>query len=803
MKVRCGARHDRRLPPRLGQVARTCGDAPDPDVPVQAPRIECDDPCEIRASLREVAVAHRFVGSAEQIRLGERFENERLVVAFQGSAVFAVDRLELREPPVGVREAVRLVQPLEFGDEDALLAQGGVRMTRPLERVDEVADADEVARRDVLRDGAHFFAARLEEPPLQIVAIGAGRQLAQERLRAREVAGFERGLHRSATDERRERDRAERAVHAVSDAARQRGGDRTGDRSGAEQPVGSQLDRSQAAQDRRGRKADRTFHSSPCGTPKVRPDHFAKGCAMRVFSLIASAALAVTFIVAPARASVRPAIAFVPIDDRPVTYQLPRMLGAIAGIEVRTPPHAALGNFLTPGDPDAVWTWLLAAQNRDAFAYVVSTDMLAYGGLIASRTPSTAALTALGRIERLVNLRVERPGIPVAAFGTVMRLAPTGVAKIGAAANFFAAGATSDLIEQYARLPDPPADDAQRATAQRLRELIGPPLGAYLDARARNRAVDTAILSLAGEPRVLDRVVLGQDDAGTVGLHLRDVAALEDAIATYGAGDAATIESGTDELGMVLVAAAFARRAGWTPTVAVRYSRADGGSVQDPLELHPVDTTVDGVIASSGAQRVTGAADIDLFVRVTNTSAADEAGFVDAIARDAAAHRSIAVADLTFLGGSAEEQQALVRSLVERKIAASLDGFASWNTAANSLGTALPAAIAAGAGRRLGTFDAGAQAAFLLDRFIDDYGYRLFVRGAVNDDLAARGVTDHSYLLPADLRFAQDDVRSRLEPLGFLLLDELGLALREPAILTTLPWARTFEVWIDVLFRPR
>ena len=32
------------------------------------------------------------------------------------------------------------------------------------------------------------------------------------------------------------------------------------------------------------------------------------------------------------------AIAFVPLDDRPVTAQLPVMLGRIAGIEVRTPP---------------------------------------------------------------------------------------------------------------------------------------------------------------------------------------------------------------------------------------------------------------------------------------------------------------------------------------------------------------------------------------------------------------------------------------------------------------------------------
>jgi hypothetical protein len=506
---------------------------------------------------------------------------------------------------------------------------------------------------------------------------------------------------------------------------------------------------------------------------------------------------------APALANARPVIAFVPIDDRPVTYQLPQMLGAIAGVDVLTPPGSALGRFLDAGDPDAIWSWLLSQQTRDAFAYVLSTDMLAYGGLIASRTPATSALAAQIRLDRFINLRTQRPNVPIFAFGTVMRLAPTGVAKIGDAANFFAAGPVSDTIARYARLPDPLQTDAQRSEAQRLRAAIGAPtLQAYLATRARNRDIDSAAISLAATPGTIDRLVLGQDDAGTVGLHIPDVAELRDAIERYGAGSVAAIESGTDELGMVMVAAALAQRAGWIPTVSVRYSRPDGGTVHDPLELGPVDQTVGSVIEAAGGRRVQSGADIDLFVRVANTGNGDEQAFVDAIEHDVADHRSVAVADLTFIGGSQDEQRALVEELIARKLAGSIDGFASWNTAANSLGTALPAAIAAGAGRRLNAYDAAAHARFLLDRYIDDYGYRLFVRGAVNGDLSAQGVADHSYLLPDVAERAQADVRSRLEPLGFDLLDQLGLDLKSPAIIATLPWARTFEVRIDILSRP-
>ena len=65
------------------------------------------------------------------------------------------------------------------------------------------------------------------------------------------------------------------------------------------------------------------------------------------------------------------------------------MLGDIAGVDVLTPPRPALGKFLTPGDTDAIWAWLLSPRTDRAFAYVLSTDMLAYGGLIASRAPLT------------------------------------------------------------------------------------------------------------------------------------------------------------------------------------------------------------------------------------------------------------------------------------------------------------------------------------------------------------------------------------------------------------------------------
>src|SRR5579875_1024158 len=120
--------------------------------------------------------------------------------------------------------------------------------------------------------------------------------------------------------------------------------------------------------------------------------------------------------------------------------------------------------------------------------------------------------------------------------------------------------------------------------------------------RARDRDVDLHILGMAAD-HTIDRVVLGQDDAGPVGLHIPDVQALQGAVAHLGIADRASIEPGADELGLVLVAHAMAHAAGWTPRVAVRYSMPDGGDVQDPLEFAPISSACDALIRLAGAVR--------------------------------------------------------------------------------------------------------------------------------------------------------------------------------------------------------
>ncbi len=494
-------------------------------------------------------------------------------------------------------------------------------------------------------------------------------------------------------------------------------------------------------------------------------------------------------------------IAFVPLDDRPVTRQLPQMLGRIAGADVMEPPRGLLGNYLDFGQPDAVVAWLNGAQARSAQSFVISTDMLAYGGLVASRVPGPSYQDAYFRLRELAHLRAEHPHAWIGAFGTVMRLAPTGVPAVGPAQNFFAAYPQWTYLQQYANLHDPPLP-AQAATAAHLQAMMAPGLlQAYLNARERDYGVDVLALKSASEGDV-DRLVLGQDDAGPVGLHVKEVHALQNYVLQYGLSDKVSIEPGADELGMALVAHALAQHAGWQPRIGVRYSRPDGAAYHDPLEYAPIDTAITSLIALCGGVRNDASPEIVLYVRVSGDTAQQDDDLEQAMRTDEAAGRSVAFADETFLAGTYEPQASFAERLLRDGVARFLDAYSSWNTNANTAGTALAEAVAAGAGRRAGTYDALAHREFTFDRILDDYAFHDYVRGELNAMLTTEGVQDHTYLLPSVAApvaaFNNAALWNRAGP----ILARLAPGYHIAAMHITLPWNRTFETEIDTSLAP-
>ncbi|MHB8462684.1 MAG: DUF4127 family protein [Vulcanimicrobiaceae bacterium] len=492
-------------------------------------------------------------------------------------------------------------------------------------------------------------------------------------------------------------------------------------------------------------------------------------------------------------------IVIVPLDDRPVTAQLPALLGRIAGIEVSEPPKALLGHYLTFGDPDGIIGWLNRTPH-DVGAYVISNDMLVYGGLVASRVPGVSYLDARSRMLEYARLRRAHPRAWVASFATVMRLAPTGVPAIGAAKSFFAAYPIWTYIMNYANLHDPPLA-SERAAAARYRALAGAALDEYIATRTRNYQVDYTLLDLVAANDIR-RVVLGQDDAGPVGLHVRDVLGLRAHREVLGLKRRAAIEPGADELGMVLVARAMARSVHWKPRIAVRYSHIGGAMTQDPIEFAPIHATISDLISLIGGVEVAHRPEIVLDVRVPGSTSADDGALLNALRSEERRGRSVALVDETFLGGHYGSLARFTDSLLHSGVASQLDAYAAWNTDANSVGTALSEAVAVDVGRRLGTYDALAHKTFTFMRIVDDVAFHADVRPQLNAALDAGGVWDHTYLLPDVAKAISERNRAALWHASDLVLHELYPGYHIAAMRITLPWNRTFETQIDVGIAP-
>ena len=210
---------------------------------------------------------------------------------------------------------------------------------------------------------------------------------------------------------------------------------------------------------------------------------------------------------------------------------------------------------------------------------------------------------------------------------------------------------------------------------------------------------------------------------------------------------------------MVLLAAALAREARIVPRVRVIVLAADGAAVNDPLEFAPIATTIADIVRSCGAvppataHAPTSSSSCAFRRRTTPTSSVSPTRSQRSSRADGGRVARPSLADLAFLepdpcrpapphGGSDRA----------RRLAGSVAAFASWNTVANTVGTALPEAIAALRRQTLGTYDARAHATFTFMRYVDDVAFHADVRPKLNAGPDRAGVADHTLLPPAVAR---------------------------------------------------
>ncbi|HEY3377451.1 MAG TPA: DUF4127 family protein [Armatimonadota bacterium] len=487
-----------------------------------------------------------------------------------------------------------------------------------------------------------------------------------------------------------------------------------------------------------------------------------------------------------------------PLDDRPVNLAFPQLLAEVAGERLLAPPPALLGRFLQPGNPSGLADWLRQSA-AEARAAVVSLDMLAYGGLVASRTPVLSAEEALRHLSVLREMKAQYPALRLYAFNVIMRLTITGADPETRAAgrDIFRYSVLRDEAE---RLGDASAAVELAAVEARIPPRL---LAAYLAARARNHAVNRAALQLLDEG-VLDFLALVQEDTAPAGLHVAEQQAL---LAQAETIDPARwrVYPGTDEAAMTLLARYLLAETGLTVPVATHLRDAQAAETPALFEDLPLREVVrrhlDAVGATADAAGLPLAVQTftppqpDLF-EMSALPAPTWAAALAAYPRSAVAPwlaalgSPLAVADVAYCNGGDPH---LLDALLDAGRFWELESYAGWNTAGNTLGTTCAHMVLHALARARGVTPAMAAAheRALCVRLLDDGLYQPVVRAWAMQRAEEIGAS------PLNLEKDAAQVEAWVNAAMHALWDELSA--RYPHLPTRpfraeLPWGRLFEV---------
>jgi len=333
-------------------------------------------------------------------------------------------------------------------------------------------------------------------------------------------------------------------------------------------------------------------------------------------------------------------------------------------------------------------------------------------------------------------------------------------------------------------------------------------------------------VNLAAVQRVasgaIDYLVVSQDDAKPRGVHLADRAAVTAAASARDLAGRVGIQPGADEVAMLLLARAVLEQRGLAPTVRAIFSSERARAMVAPFEDRQLHETVRFQITAAGASEIPGNAeaappDLDLYVFASRHEEGVPSTFAARIVSDVKRGARAIVADVDPKGDVQGASTAFTEALLSARVFPSLYGYASWNTAGNTIGTTIPHGLLAWAGARLTTqcsspaftAMADARATFLIHRLVNDFAWQGVRRPVVNAELRRDGRTalwlnDHAAdvasALQSALTPALAEFTGQFDPVYVPPAPgptDLSVQVGRPRDLRVhLPWNRTFEATI-------
>nr|WP_010133170.1 DUF4127 family protein [Microbulbifer agarilyticus] len=499
------------------------------------------------------------------------------------------------------------------------------------------------------------------------------------------------------------------------------------------------------------------------------------------------------------------------VDGRPVTREQVQLLARIADCELLCPPVESLGYFRQPADRDQLADWVMQnAASADGFIF--SLDMLVYGGLVPSRFIEDVGPSLEARLELLKDLKQHYPDKPLYGFCATMRMSNNNEneeEKLYWAQHGTDIWSWSYFSDRYACLHD--QEDKERAEKARVKipETIQRD---YLSTRARNFSVTQKVLAMV-EDKIIDRLVLPQDDTAEYGFNIGERRQLQSWVARKQLHDNVLIYPGADEVIYTLLAHQVQvleqrRHNSVSPIkIAVRAHHPSAlAAMVARYEDRPVMESIHCQVDAAGAVIVECEEEADVVLAVhcrgkvqgdwaMQYPLSEDLGLDDEwlakLQRDVReAHRPIAILDLAYANGGDPELLSVLEDTSNVRLS-TLQGYSGWNTASNSIGSLVAQLCfsVSPQSQAHSTENSREQNRHLLAiRLLDDYLYQSRFRQILRERQQSLSLADGDIELLREVYL--DTARQWLQQQGFtdVVLDDVYF-----------PWRRSFEVGLSTL----
>lgn len=437
-------------------------------------------------------------------------------------------------------------------------------------------------------------------------------------------------------------------------------------------------------------------------------------------------------------------LAFVPIDNRPVCYTLPKLIADIdEGIDFLMPGRDLLGGLTKNANVEGLFNWLKNLPKLDVI--ILSLDTMAYGGLVSSRRCSETFEQIKKRVETLRDILKEKD-CKIYAFSSIMRISNNNF-------NIEEKEYWSDWGKKIFKYSYDGCVDSGDIPQDILED--------YLKTRKRNFDINKLYLEWQKES-LFEKLIFSKDDCAEYGLNVEEAKELESL--------GGFTKTGADEIPLSLLSCAIQGDISICPI----FLEPEYKNLVSNYEDISIEKSVLGQLELAGC-KVVSESDADILLYVNNfkdkqgeiVMGVDTENFSGDFETPATPYM---IADVRFANGADNN---FVDALFKNKfVDENFYGYSAWNTSANSLGSLICTAKVKFFASK---YNEKAFKKVQITRFLDDWAYQANVRQMLKNldiDMLNTGMKEYEKIVAKVL--------------------ETGIDMKY-----IYPWDRLFEVEVE------